>query len=82
MAIVSKRSFQEVIEYIHEQTKKEMMDYSTYYLEAMKEIKAAHDCLINREFQQAHDHCMNAQAEIRLMSVNVKSWIPVEGEEK
>ena len=56
------------------------MDYSTYYLEAMKEIKAAHDCLMKREFQQAYDHCMNAQVEIRLMSVNVKTWIPTEEE--
>lgn len=56
------------------------MDYSTYYLEAVKEIKAAHDCLVRNDFQNAYDHCMNAQAEIRLMSVNVKSWIPVEEE--
>jgi hypothetical protein len=56
------------------------MDYSAYYLEAIKEIKAAHDCLVKRDFQKAYDHCMNAQAEIRLMGVNVKSWIPVEGE--
>ena len=56
------------------------MDYSTYYLEALKEIKAAHDCLIKREFEKAHDHCLNAQAEIRLMSVNVRSWIPTEEE--
>ena len=56
------------------------MDYSTYYLEALKEIKAAHDALLKRDFTKAHDHCLNAQAEIRLMSTNVKSWIPVEGE--
>jgi hypothetical protein len=54
------------------------MDYSTYYLEALKEIKAAHDCLVKRDFQEAQDHCLNAQAEIRLMSTSVKSWIPVE----
>lgn len=56
------------------------MDYSTYYLEALKEIKAAHEALLKRDFVKAHDHCMNAQAEIRLMSVNVKSWIPTEEE--
>ena len=56
------------------------MDYSTYYLEALKQIKEAHEALLKRDFAKAHDHCLNAQAEIRLMSTNVKSWIPVEGE--
>ncbi len=56
------------------------MDYSTYYLEAMKEIKEAHDALLKRDFSKAHDHCLNAQAEIRLLSTNIKSWIPVEEE--
>lgn len=54
------------------------MDYSAYYLEALKEIKAAHDALVKREFVQAHDHCLNAQVEMRLLSTSVKSWIPVE----
>jgi len=56
------------------------MDYSTYYLEALKQIKEAHEALLKRDFEKAHDHCLNAQAEIRLMSVNIKSWIPVEEE--
>ena len=54
------------------------MDYSTFYLEALKEIKAAHDALVNRDFAIAHDHCLNAETEIRLLSISVKSWIPVE----
>jgi hypothetical protein len=57
---------------------KSIMDYSTYYLEALKQIKEAHDALLKRDFVKAHDHCLNAQAEIRLMSTNVKSWIQVE----
>lgn len=57
------------------------MDYSTYYLEALKQIKEAHEALLKRDFEKVYDHCLNAQAEIRLMSVNVKSWIPVENEE-
>ena len=54
------------------------VEYSDFYLHASKEIKAAHDALIANNFQQAYDHCLNAQAEIRLMSGAVKTWIPVE----
>jgi hypothetical protein len=56
------------------------VEYSDFYLHAAKEIKAAHDALIANKFQQAYDHCLNAQAEIRLMSGAVKTWIPVEEE--
>jgi len=56
------------------------VEYSDFYLHASKEIKAAHDALIANNFQQAYDHCLNAQAEIRLMSGAVKTWIPVEEE--
>ena len=56
------------------------MDYSTYYLEALTEIKLAHNALLKRDYTKAHDHCLNAQTEIRLMSVNVKSWIPANEE--
>jgi hypothetical protein len=54
------------------------VEYSDFYLHASKEIKAAHDALVANKFQQAYDHCLNAQAEIRLMSGAVKTWIPME----
>ena len=54
------------------------MDYSTYYLEALKEIRLAHDALVKRDFVVAHEHCLNAQIEMRLLSTSVKSWIPME----
>ena len=54
------------------------IDYSSMYLEAMKEIKMAHEALIRNNFQAAYEHCLNAQAEMRLMSGAVKSWLPVE----
>jgi len=54
------------------------MDYSTYYLEALAQIKETHDALLKRDFQKAYDHCLNASAEIRLMSTNIKSWLPTE----
>lgn len=57
------------------------MDYSDFYLHAMKEIKAAHNALIANNFQQAYDHCMNAQAEIKLMGGAVKTWIPIDDTE-
>jgi len=54
------------------------VEYSDFYLHAVKEIKAAHNALVANEFQKAYDHCMNAQAEIKLMGGAVKTWIPVE----
>lgn len=59
------------------------MDYSEFYLHALKEIKSAHDALVAGKYQAAYDHCQNAQVELRLMSGAVKAWIPItEGEEK
>jgi hypothetical protein len=55
---------------------KNKVDYSPAYLEAMKNLKLAHDALVHSKFQEAYDHCLNAQAEMRLMSTSVKTWIP------
>lgn len=52
------------------------MEYSSFYLEAMKEIKAAEKALVARKFQEAYDHCLNAQTEMRLLGGAVKTWIP------
>lgn len=52
------------------------VDYAPAYLEAMKNLKLAHDALVNNKFQQAYDHCINAQVEIRLMSTAVRTYIP------
>lgn len=57
------------------------VEYSDFYLHASKEIKAAHDALVANKFQQAYDHCLNAQAEIRLMSGAVRTWIEIDGTE-
>jgi hypothetical protein len=54
------------------------VDYSEFYLHALKEIKMAHDALVSNKFQDAYDHCLNAQTEIKLMSGAVKTWIPVD----
>lgn len=55
---------------------KDKVDYSPAYTEAMKNLKMAHNALVHNKFQEAYDHCLNAQAEIRLMSTAVKTWIP------
>lgn len=55
---------------------KDKVDYAPAYLEAMKNLKLAHDALVNNKFQEAYDHCINAQVEIRLMSTAVKTYIP------
>jgi hypothetical protein len=52
------------------------VEYADFYLHAVKEIKEAHEALVARDFQKAYDHCMNAQAEIKLMSGAVKTWVP------
>lgn len=54
------------------------VEYSTMYLEALKEMKLANDALVKRDFQAAYEHTLNAQAEIKLMSGAVRSWIPIE----
>jgi len=53
------------------------VDYAPAYLEAMKNLKLAHNALVENKFQEAYDHCLNAQVEIRLMSGAVKTWIPI-----
>jgi hypothetical protein len=52
------------------------VEYSSFYLEAVKEIKAAEKALVARKFQEAYEHCLNAQTELRLFSCAVKTWIP------
>jgi len=52
------------------------VEYSNFYLEAVKEIKAAHEALTERKFQEAYEHCINAQVEIKLMGGAIKTWIP------
>jgi hypothetical protein len=54
------------------------IDYSPMYLHALKEIKLAHDALVENKFQVAYEHCLNAQTEMRLMSGAVKTWIEIE----
>ena len=54
------------------------LEYSTMYLEALKEMKLAHDALVKRDFQAAYEHTLNAQTEIRLMGGAVRTWLPTE----
>jgi hypothetical protein len=55
---------------------KDKIEFSTPYLEAVKNLKLAHDALVNNRFEEAYDHCLNTQVELRLMSTAVKTWIP------
>jgi hypothetical protein len=54
------------------------VEYIPMYLEAMKEIRMAHDALVSNKFQAAYEHCLNAQTEMKLMAGAVKSWLPME----
>jgi len=53
------------------------VEYSDFYLHAMQEIRKAHDALVKNNYQDAYDHCLNAQVEIKLMSGAVRTWIPI-----
>jgi hypothetical protein len=55
---------------------KDKVDYSPAYLEAKKCLELAHDALVAGKFQEAYDHCLDAQTEMRLMSTAVRTWIP------
>jgi hypothetical protein len=54
------------------------IDYSPMYLHALKEIKLAHDALVDNKFQVAYEHCLNAQTEMRLMTGAVRTWTQIE----
>jgi hypothetical protein len=54
------------------------IDYSPMYLHALKEIKLAHDALVENKFQVAYEHCLNAQTEMRLMTGAVRTWTQIE----
>ena len=57
------------------------VDYTPMYLEALKELRLAHDALVRNNFQLAYEHSLNAQTELRLMSGAVKTWMPIEEKE-
>ena len=50
------------------------------YFSGVNHFKEGNIPLANQYFKSAYDHCMNAQAEIKLMSGAVRTWIPVEEE--
>ena len=54
------------------------VEYSPMYLEALKEIKLAHDALIRNNYQLAYEHVLNAQTEMRLMGGAIKTWIEID----
>lgn len=44
------------------------MDYAGYMLEAKKALKFLEMALEDKQFREAHEHALNALAEIRLLS--------------
>lgn len=53
------------------------VEFSPAYLEAVKNLKLAHEMLVKGHYQGAYDLCINAQVEIKLLSNAVKTWIPI-----
>ena len=50
------------------------VEYSSFYLEAVKNLKEAHDALVKGKFQEAYEHCIDAQVEMKLMGNAVRTW--------
>lgn len=44
------------------------MDYASYLLEAKKSIKYLEQALEDKQFKEAHEHSLNALAELRLLT--------------
>jgi len=45
-----------------------LMDYSGYLLEAKKSIKFLEQALEDKQYKEAHEHSLNALAELRLLT--------------
>ena len=44
------------------------MDYASYILEAKKSIKYLEQAIEDKQYREAHEHALNALAELRLLS--------------
>lgn len=44
------------------------MDYVSYILEAKKSIKYLEQAIEDKQYREAHEHALNALAELRLLS--------------
>ena len=44
------------------------MDYASFLLEAKKSMKFLEQAIEDKQFREAHEHALNALAEIRLLS--------------
>jgi hypothetical protein len=51
------------------------VEYASFYLHAVQDMKKAHDALVEGKHEEAYEHCLNAQVEMRLMAGAVKTWI-------
>ena len=48
------------------------MDYSSFLLEAKRKLKLLEVALEDKEYKEAYEHAINAQAEVRLLTQIVK----------
>jgi len=48
------------------------MDYSSFLLEAKKNLKLYEEAMRNRKFKDAEEHALNTLAELRLLKVLAK----------
>jgi hypothetical protein len=51
------------------------IEYVGYQLELEKETQLMHEAMTHKNYEQALEHCMNMQVEVKLLTNAVRSWI-------
>lgn len=51
------------------------VEYVGYQLELRKETQLMHEAMTRKNYEQALEHCMNMQVEVKLLTNAVRSWI-------
>jgi hypothetical protein len=51
------------------------VEYVGYQLKLEKETQLMHEAMTRKNYEQAIEHCMNMQVEMKLLTTAVRSWI-------
>jgi hypothetical protein len=50
------------------------VEYVGYQLELKKETRLMHEAMVRKDYQQALEHCINMQVEVKLLTNAIRSW--------
>jgi hypothetical protein len=56
-------------------TKNNVVEYVSYQLELKKEMRLMHEAMTRKNYEQALEHCLNMQVEVKLLTNAVSTWI-------